>query len=249
MALTWHRRPLTGVDLETTGTDIETARIVSAAVVRYGGGRDTHVQRWVSNMIDPDGTVTPIPAETTAIHGWTNQAARIAGRPAAEVVAEIIAACAEAADSGWPLVIMNAAYDLSVLDREAARYGLTSLFTQAEPYVLDPRVLDKKVDPFRRGGRTLEDLCAHYLVELENAHTPDQDAKAACAVVWKLANRHRWLTRKTLPELHAAQNEWALAQQADLRAYFARTPSKAHLAHEVRLGWPYVPAPSVAVQA
>ncbi|EMF31088.1 DNA polymerase III subunit epsilon [Streptomyces gancidicus BKS 13-15] len=248
MSLTWHRRPLLGLDLETTGTDIETARIVSAAVVRYGGGRDTDVRSWVSNMTDPDGTVTPIPAEATAVHGWTNQAARIAGRPAADVVAEVLAACATAAQSGWPLVVMNAAYDLSVLDREAVRFGVTPLFTRADPYVLDPRVLDKRVDRYRRGGRTLEDLCAHYVVDLEDAHTPEQDAKAACAVVWKLANRHRWLTRKTLSELFTAQTQWALRQQEDLRDYFARTPGKEHLATQMRLGWPYIPAPSLAVE-
>ncbi|WP_405961189.1 exonuclease domain-containing protein [Streptomyces sp. NBC_00024] len=243
MALTWHRRPLLGFDLETTGTDPETARIVAAAVVRYGGGRDTEPRTWVS---DVDGE--EIPPEATAIHGWTTAAARFAGRPAAEVVEKILTALAECVESGWPLVIMNAPYDLTVLDREARRFGLAPLDERAEPHVIDPRVLDKRVDRFRRGGRTLEDLCRHYVVDLNGAHTPDQDAKAACAVAWKIANRHKWLARRTPRELHAQQAQWALAQQEDLREHFATTPGKEALAREMRLGWPLLPAPLQAVE-
>ena len=48
--------------------------------------------------------------------------------------------------------------------------------------VLDPRVLDKHIDPYRRGGRKLTDLCAHYKVALDGAHSADADAIAACRV-------------------------------------------------------------------
>ncbi|MFF5655278.1 exonuclease domain-containing protein [[Kitasatospora] papulosa] len=237
MALTWHRRPLLGFDTETTGTDPETARIVTAAVVRYGGGRDTDARTWVS---DVDGE--EIPPETTAIHGWTTQAARTAGRPAGQVIEEILTALAVGLDSGYPLVVMNAPFDLTILDREARRHGLPTLDERTQPVVIDPRVLDKRVDRYRRGGRTLEDLCRHYVVDLYGAHTPEEDAKAACAVAWKLANRHRWLARRTARELHAEQIGWALTQQEDLREHFATTPGKEHQALDVRIGWPLLPA-------
>ncbi|PWI09925.1 DNA polymerase III subunit epsilon [Streptomyces sp. NWU339] len=241
--MSWHRRPLVGVDLETTGTDVETARIVSAAVVRYGGGRDTDTHTWVSDLGGAE-----IPLAATAVHGWTSEAARSAGRPAGDVVEEILTALAEGVASGWPLVIMNAPFDLSVLDREAARYGLESLFARCDPYIIDPRVLDLKVDKWRRGGRTLEDLCRHYVVDLDAAHTPEQDAKAACAVVWKMANRFRWLARRRLPDLHAAQIRWALTQLEGLREHFATTPGKEHLAPGVRVHWPLIPASRTAVE-
>ncbi|GGZ72845.1 exonuclease domain-containing protein [Streptomyces echinoruber] len=237
MVLTWHRRPLLGVDLETTGTDVETARIVSAAVVRYGGGRETGTRTWVS---DVDGE--EIPAEATAVHGWTTEAARAAGRPAAEVVGEILDVLADGVRSGWPLVVMNAPFDLTVLDREARRAGLPALHERVELCVLDPRVLDRRVDRYRSGRRTLGDLCRHWVVKLDGAHTPERDAKAACAVVWKIADRHRWLTRRPLADLHAEQVRWALAQQEDLRGHFARTPGKEHLSRGVRIGWPFIPA-------
>ncbi|WP_228976736.1 exonuclease domain-containing protein [Streptomyces sp. DH12] len=234
----WYRRRLVGFDTETTGTDVETAQIVTASVVHYGGGQPTTVRSWVSDL---DGA--EIPPDATAIHGWTTEAARAQGRPAAEVVEEITTTLAEAADADRPVVVMNAPFDLTVLDRESRRHGVRPLINRAVPRVVDPRVLDKKVDPYRRGGRTLTDLCRHYVVGLENAHTADADAVAACAIVWKLAIRHPWLGRLDLGVLHEDQARWAHRQAVSLRAHFERTEGKEHLAGTVRTDWPLIPAP------
>ncbi|MFF1834148.1 exonuclease domain-containing protein [Streptomyces sp. NPDC058231] len=239
--MSWHRRPLVGFDLETSGIDPETSRIVTGCAVRFGGGQPSTARSWV---VDPG---VEIPAEATAVHGWTSEAARSAGRPAAEAVEEIIAALAEGADAGLPIVAMNAQFDLTLLDREARRYGIRPLFDRAVPRVIDPRVLDKKVDRFRRGGRTLTDLCRHYVVQLDEAHTAEADAVAACAVTWKLANRHPWLKRLDLADLHEQQVGWAREQAEGLRDHFARTDGKQELAASVRLEWPLVPAPRAGV--
>ncbi|UQA95727.1 exonuclease domain-containing protein [Streptomyces halobius] len=234
--MTWHRRSLVGFDLETTGVDPESDRIVTAAVVRYGGGRPNEMRTWIA---DPG---VDIPAAAMAVHGYTTEAARAAGRPAGAVVAEIMSALVELVDEGLPLVVMNAAFDLTMLEAEAARYGVKSLFAASVPRVLDPRVLDKHVDRYRRGGRRLEDLCGHYVVPLGAAHDCGADAVAACGVVWKIANRHRWLAQTPLDELHEQQVCWAAEQQAGLRDYFARTPGKEALASGVRTEWPLIPA-------
>ncbi|MFC8463355.1 exonuclease domain-containing protein [Streptomyces sp. NPDC057250] len=234
--MSWHRRPLCGVDLETTGVDPEADRIVTASVVRYGGGLSTARRSWLA---DPG---VEIPEEATALHGVTGEHAREYGRPAGDVVEEVVAALAEEVTAGWPLVAMNAQFDLTMLDREARRYGVRPLTDRVSPRVLDPRVLDKRLDRYRRGGRTLTDLCRHYVVQLDDAHTSEADAVAACAVVWKIANRYRVLTRTSLEELHAQQVEWAREQASGLRDYFARTEGKEALAAGVRLEWPLVPA-------
>ena len=234
----WYRRPLCGLDFETTGTNPEVDRPVSASVVRWGGGLPTESTSW---LIDPG---VEIPAEATAVHGITTVAARSAGRPAADAIAEITERLVEAARQGWAIVVMNAPFDLTLLDREQARHGVTRLFAQTRPLVVDPRVLDKRVDRTRRGPRRLEDLCRHYVVTLEGAaHRADTDAKAACAVTWKIANRHRWLGCMPLENLHAAQIEWAREQAEGLRHHFERTPGKEALAPGVRTDWPLVPAP------
>src|SRR5690606_30980687 len=133
----------------------------------------------------------------TRIHGYTTEAARAAGRPAAAVVEEITAALAAAVEEDRPLVAMNASYDVTVLDREARRYGVTPLMDLVSPNVLDPYVMDRRVRQYRRGGRTLADLCRHYVVPLEGAHSSEADATAACALVRKMGRRYRVLSSLT----------------------------------------------------
>ena len=49
--------------------------------------------------------------------------------------------------------------------------------------VLDALVIDRHVDRYRRGRRTLVDLCALYGVEIANAHDAAADAEAAMQVL------------------------------------------------------------------
>ncbi|MFZ3595119.1 exonuclease domain-containing protein [Streptomyces sp. BH104] len=233
--MTWHQQPLAGIDLETTGTAPEGDRIVTAAVVRYGGGRPTETSSWIA---DPG---VPIPPGATAVHGFTTEAVRAAGRPAPAVVGEVVDAVASLVSEGLPLVVMNAPFDLTMLEHEAQRHGMRGLFDRTVPHVLDPQVLDKRVDRYRRGGRRLTDLCRHYVVPLDAAHDSTADAIAACGVTWKLANRHRWLARMPLAELHEQQARWSADQQESLRAHFEATPGKEHRAATVRTDWPVIP--------
>jgi DNA polymerase-3 subunit epsilon len=235
--LDWTYRRFQGFDLETTGTDPQTARIVTASAVQYGGGRPAAGRTWVSDLGGAE-----IPAGATAVHGYTTAACRATGRPAAVVVEEITAELAAAVEEGRPLVAMNATYDFTVLDREARRYGVTPLLDRVEGVVvLDPYVLDKQVRKFRRGGRTLTDLCRHYVVPLQRAHSSEADAYAACALVLRMGRRFRSLSQMTLHQLHAAQVVWAREQNESLREYFARTPGKEEWAKDVRLEWPLLP--------
>lgn len=228
-----------GFDTETTGPDPETARIVTACAVRWGAG-PTRSRTWLSDVGGAE-----IPAEAAEIHGVDTEAARSAGRPASEVVAEIRSVLVEQARAGLPLVIMNAPYDLTVLDRECERYGVPSLFDDVEPRVIDPRVLDKRVDKYRRGGRKLTDLCRHYGVELAAAHSADADALAACQVAWEIGFRYAWIGLRHLDGLHTDQAKWAQAQAEGLRQWFAASsdPQTAAQAAGVRVEWPVFPRP------
>lgn len=242
--LGWPYGWLTGFDLETTSTDPETARIVTGAVVHYRRGQQTTARTWLSDVGGAE-----IPAAATTVHGYTTEACRAGGRPAAEVVEEITAELAAAVTDGRPLVVMNAPYDLTVLDREARRYGVLPLGERVSPVVLDPRVLDKRVSPYRRGGRTLGDLCRHYVVPLDGAHSAEADAIAACGVAVKLGRRYWELGRLTPARLHREQVVWAREQNESLRDYFARTPGKEAWAQQVRLEWPVLPYRAGVVSA
>lgn len=222
MTCSWYEGPLAAFDTETTGVDVETDRIVSAAVVV----QDTpdsrpRVARW---LVNPG---VPVPEAATAVHGLTEDHLRRNGRWPAPVMYEIAEHLAEQAALGRPLVVMNAPFDLTLLDRELRRHRASSLdrWFEASPLsVLDPRVLDKQLDRYRKGRRTLTDLCAHYEIVLADAHDAAADALAALEVVRALGRRFAArLDRLTPAELHTLQTGWHAAQARGLQAWFARS--------------------------
>src|ERR1700737_2331476 len=180
--MSWHLGRLAGFDVETTSADPLTARIVQAAFVLVGGGLATEQQEW---LIRPD---VPIPPEATAIHGIPDHAAQINGQDQSKALPEIAFRIARAAAEQIPLVVMNAPFDLTVLDNDLRRLGLGGF--ELRGYVIDPQVLDKQADEYvgyhRRGGRKLVDLCAHYEAKIEGAHNACHDALAAARVAYRI---------------------------------------------------------------
>ncbi|MCB5908556.1 exonuclease domain-containing protein [Streptomyces pinistramenti] len=218
----WYDGPLASFDTETTGVDVETDRVVSAALVIQETPRSApRTTRW---LINPG---VEIPEAATAVHGLTAGHLARSGRWPSPVLEEVARALAAQSLAGRPLVVMNAPFDLTLLDRELKRHRATSLagYLGKQPlHVLDPRVLDKHLDRYRKGRRTLTDLCAHYEVELEGAHEAAADALAALHVVRALGQRfaHR-LDRLQPSELHTLQARWYAAQARGLQAWFARS--------------------------
>lgn len=218
----WHQGRMAAWDLETTGPDPETARIVTAyvGVIDGTGGQAPAELHWLA---DPG---CDIPAEATAVHGITSEMARANGLPAAQVIGEVTAELARNMAAGIPAVGFNLSYDFTVLDREARRHGVTPLsdllFTGVTP-VIDAYVLDKAVDAFRRGKRTLADVCQHYGVKLNGAHDASADAVAAARVAWCIASRFPHIAEMPLDELHAAQIRWRAEQCASFQDYLRRS--------------------------
>lgn len=234
--MSWHQGPLVGFDLETTGTDVETDRIVTAALVRLEpDGTVTEQRTW---LLDPG---VAIPEQASAIHGIGTDHARKHGARAASAVEEIAYAVAGVLRSGVPLVVMNARYDLSLLDRECGRYGLDSVDERiggVPSPVIDPLVIDKHVDKYRKGKRALQALCEHYGVTLSDAHDATADAVAAVRVVRQMGERHRPVSTLPPAELHALQVRAAAEQSASLQAYLRRTANPAAV---VEQAWPVIP--------
>lgn len=198
-------------DLETTGVDVRTDRVVTAHVgVLDRHGREIAARDWLA---DPG---IPIPDGAAAVHGVTTEHARAHGRPAAEVVAEVSRALATLFAQGLPIVAYNASYDFSLLAHEAHRHGVPALRTP-QP-VIDPLVIDKNYDRYRRGKRTLTVVAQHYAVPLDDAHEAAADAVAAGRVALALAQR--FLLPETVQELHTQQIGWARDQAASLTEYF-----------------------------
>lgn len=197
-------------DLETTGRDATTCRIVTAsALVVDHNGTVLHAWEWLA---DPG---VDIPEGAAAIHGITTQHAQTHGALASDVVAQVTEVVGAAFTRGVPVVAFNAAYDLTVLACEAQRHGITPVTPLP---VVDPYVLHKRVRQYWRGKRTLVALCQAYGIRLDSAHTSAADALAAVELGHRLAQEHPELGVPAR-ELHEHQIHWSRAQADDFQRY------------------------------
>ncbi|GAA1352460.1 3'-5' exonuclease [Falsarthrobacter nasiphocae] len=224
-APTWLDLPCVGFDLETTGRDPRTALVVTAALIIVNGrGEELQRREW---LVDPG---VEIPQQASDVHGITTAKARAEGIPAAQAIAEISQALDELVEAELPLVAFNGAYDFTVMAHERQRHGITG---RAPRPVIDPFILQKHVDKYRKGKKTLTALCESYGISLENAHTAADDALAAVHLARALGTKFPAI-RMGAAELHDAQVGWAKAQAADFQEYKRRTDPSA----TIEGGWP-----------
>lgn len=210
--MSW-RDHLVALDTETDGPDPEDARIITACVgtANRDGWAPTN---WT---LKPE---RPIPAEAQAVHGLTTEWAAETGQDRATGLRSIRDALVAAWDAGLPVVAYNAVFDLTVLDRELRRIGEPGLRITGP--VIDPLVLDKAVDRFRKGSRKLIDVAGHYGIRLNaaDAHGAEPDALAAVRVAWKLATHPDLPT--DLRALHTFQVEAFESQRRSFIEYRRR---------------------------
>lgn len=213
-------------DLETTGVDTHNDRIVTAFVGELDlTGTLVQGRHW---LINPG---VPIPEGATAVHGVTDEMARNDGVDAATGVAEIAGLIGRLTVGGIPIAAFNGAFDFTLLDRECRRHGIEPPIPSL---VIDPLIIDKQMDRYRRGKRTLEVTAAHYGVPLEGWHEAAADAAAAGRIAQALGRKHAEL-RVPAHELHAQQEQWA-AEQAESFAEWMRKGKNPDFVAE--RGWP-----------
>ena len=253
--------PLACWDVESTGINVEQDRVVTATVGLLQPGTPWAVDT-TSWLIDPG---IDIPAEATAVHGISTGQAQEFGEKPAGALDVIAFQLARAFLARIPVVGMNVVFDFTMLDRELRRNGLPTLDERLgrpiDP-VVDVLVLDKHLDPFRKGGRKLTDLCALYGVAIDGAHDSAFDALAAARVAYRIALMTRWpgdrleahfkarnkprevmqrfldLGQMTAADVHDAQIGWRQVQCDGLRAHF----DNKNQAHDGIPGaWPQLP--------
>lgn len=189
----WHplERPIVSLDLETTGLDTKTARIVEIGIIRLnvdGTTTDYH------STINPG---IPIPAAATAKHGFTDD--DVYDKPRLEDVAPKLVRAFNNAD----FIGYNIKYDLAVLEHEFKRVGVS---TDVPAGTKPPRILDGLVIWQKMHPRTLGDAVQEFLGRAhDSAHSAKGDAQAAIEVV--AAQLRRWpvLAEEGLDALHARQ--------------------------------------------
>ncbi|MGG5171156.1 3'-5' exonuclease [Pseudarthrobacter sp. J1738] len=228
MSSSWHDQPRAAFDVETTGRNSRAVRIVTASVVVVdGAGNVTAEHEWLANPgVD-------IPEEAAQIHGITTEHARANGQDAKTVVAELAKTLEDLFLVGVPVIAFNANYDFTVLAAECARHGIAQV--RRFP-VLDPFIMNKQVDRYRKGKRTLTALCEEYGISLENAHTSAADALATSRMLDAMVLKFPKL-KMPAEALHNLQIEWASAQAADFQQYLRRTKPTAVIEGD----WPVLP--------
>lgn len=238
--MSWAAQTMYGFDLETTGLDVFEDRIVTATIVRLDDDQVGTTKEWLA---DPG---IEIPEGAAKIHGVTTEHAREHGRPALEVVADVADTVVSFLRSGVPFVIMNAAYDLSLLEAECRRHDLPSLFESLHPTqfqgLIDPMVLVKGNDTRRRDfqkGRkyTLPAMCERFGVPFEETHQSTADAVGAVRLARAVAAKYSDLADLTPERIHTTQKTWRRDGQASFRRWVERE-GKQDQYGDIDGGWP-----------
>lgn len=231
----WTDGTFLAFDVETTGVDVDQDRIVTASLVRISRGHEPVTVRYV---IDPR---IEVPESASAIHGWTND--KIDSYPDVLQPPEALDAIHEALFDAWhdgrPVIAYNAPFDLSIFSAECSRNGLVPIPPDMMRPVVDPMVIDKHIDPYRRGRRTLAAVCEHYGIRLDAAHDSNADALAAARLAYKLCRRPE-LAHMDLYDLHTSQAVWKVEQADSFSAYLARQGKPCD---DVSGAWPCKHAP------
>lgn len=179
-------RPLVCFDVETTGTDPKTDRIVQLGLVKtYPDGRVTEWETLVNPRI-------AIPPEVTAVHGITDEMVRDAP-PFPRVAPMIVAGFRDCDIAGY-----NVTFDLRFLKEELLRCGAPLDAGLLDGYVVDGYRIFKEKEP-----HDLTTAVAKYLgTDHQGAHTALADARATLGVI-EAQIAHYGLP-ETPQELHAA---------------------------------------------
>lgn len=201
--MTWAQERLLAVDTETTGPLPSEALICSFALVEFDHGQVTRSRHGLCNP------GVPIPPEATAVHGITDADVEARGGTLEATVKGIKQTLDAAVAARAPIVIYNAAYDLQVLSEAHRRLNGAPMFTEDwAGCVIDPLVIDRHVERFRKGSRKLTAVAEHYGVKLSEAHTASADAVAAAEVAFAISRIYPEVEKADPELLTHLQEKW-----------------------------------------
>ncbi len=176
-------KPMIFFDLETTGTNMLTDRIVEISVVKlFPDGR----QEVKTRRINPE---MHIPEESSAVHGIYDQ--DVQNEPTFRAISKNLYIYMEGADlAGYNIV----KFDVPVLINEFRRAGLQ--FTTDGRRIIDVYHLYCKMEP-RTLKATYKLFCGK---NLDDAHSAEADTLATMAIFEKQLERYSQMPREDMPE-------------------------------------------------
>ncbi|MBR4871545.1 MAG: 3'-5' exonuclease [Alistipes sp.] len=160
------KRPIVFFDLETTGVDTATDRIVEISLVKIDVDGTKSVK---TRRINPE---MPIPAAATAVHGITDE--DVKDEPTFRQIARSLAQYIEGCDFGG---FNSNRFDLPMLVEEFMRAGVDVDFRKR-------KFVDVQTIFHRKEQRTLVAAYKFYCdKDLENAHSAEADTLATYEVL------------------------------------------------------------------
>jgi DNA polymerase-3 subunit epsilon len=159
-------RPICFIDLETTGINISTDRIVEIAIVKIGLDGTKQVKR---RLVNPE---MPIPKASSEVHGITDEMVKDA--PSFKQIANEVKQFMEGSDIGG---YNSNRFDVPMLNEEFLRAGISvDIETR--------KLLDVQKVFHMMEQRTLSAAYQFYCHKtLEDAHTAEADATATWEIL------------------------------------------------------------------
>lgn len=206
--------PMLGFDIESTGTDQFQDRIVTFSMIYSAfSGAEPIVLEW---MIDPG---VEIPEGASAVHGITTEMAQAEGMPPQLALSQISSRLVPIVEQKIPMTVFNAPFDTTMLWAEFERYGIQFPYDIDTTFgrMIDPLVIDKAMDKFRKGSRKLVDMASHYGYNEFSAHESTADV---LATIFVARAQQKWFKPEmTIELLQQFQKECKAKQAASFQSY------------------------------
>lgn len=233
--------PLMGFDTETTGVDVydDSVRVVTCAMILQTSASEP--PQIIEYMMDPE---VEIPAGASEVHGITTEHARANGMNYKEGLQKVADLFKYTIDNNIPTVAHNASFDATLLRIEFINQGID--FDQSywdRIVIVDTIVLDRAIDKWRKGGKKLTAVAAHYGYDIgDNAHEATADVLACMHIGRVIIPKFiEFLERSVgsrpggFSELMDIQKYYYKTQMDDLEKYFRKSdPNKT-----INKSWPF----------
>lgn len=173
-------KPICFFDLETTGTNIATDRIVEISILKVfpNGNKESHTWK-----VNPEMTIPPV---VTAIHGITNE--MVENEPTFKELAPTVYSLIKDSDLGG---FNSNRFDIPLLAEELLRAGVD--FEMKNTLSVDVQTIFHKMEK-----RTLEAAYMFYCdKDLTNAHSAEADTMATYEVLEAQIERYDALENNT----------------------------------------------------
>ncbi|HEX2919913.1 MAG TPA: 3'-5' exonuclease [Bacteroidales bacterium] len=168
------KKPIAFIDLETTGVNVTTDRIIELSVLKiFPGGKE----EWMTTRVNPEMPINP---KSIAIHGITDE--NVAGCPTFREIARNLSAFLEGCDlAGYNAI----KFDIPLLAEEFLRANIDFSFRKR-------RYVDVQVIFHKKEQRTLAAAYLFYCKkELIGAHGSKADTAATFEVLKCQLDRYK----------------------------------------------------------